>query len=276
MLSRDLICRGFVLALGALCACATDAPALPTDTGPGWDCEPDSRPGEAGITDGAQTRAGFLYNVRTPDDYDPTVAIPLLMVYAPAGGQAGTTETFTGLTPDALARGWMVAYANHVSPQSVEAVQPLADIAVDITETWCVDTERVYLTGHSDGGSADHIIAGFEQLPFAPAGMAPSAAGISAGTLTQFTCPDAAIPTLVLHSRNDGLFPVSDGFGRGAAVWWADCNGCDATASAPDANGCERWSACTDDAAVMYCQNTGSHGTWPRQNALMLDFLGGE
>jgi len=266
-----------LIALLASCA-GGDGPTdtdTDTDTGPTWDCEPASRDGRAGSTDGVLSAGNIRYNVRTPDDYDDAVAHPLLMVYAPAGANAGQTEQFTGLTPDALARGWVVAYANHVSPRSVDDIQPLAEVVGEVAETWCIDTERVYLTGHSDGGSADHVIAGFTQLGYEPAGIAPSAAGINTATLSQFTCPASPVPAFIMHSRNDGLFPVSEGFGGGAAEWWASCNGCGATPSAPDASGCVRWTGCTDDAEVVYCENAGSHGTWPRVNGAMLDFLEG-
>lgn len=257
-----------------LLACSGDTAPIDTDTGPAWDCEPDSRTGEAGRTDGVRSASGITYNVRAPDDYDPLVAHPLLMVYAPSGGAPDTTETFTGLTPDATGRGWVTVYADHLTPRSVEDIQPLADIAVEVSETWCIDTERVALTGHSDGGTAATVIAGFDQLPWPPTAIAPSAAGIDTSTLTQFTCP-APLPVMVLHSRNDSLFPVRSGFGRGAAEWWADCNGCTAGPGAPDANGCVAWSGCTDEATVLYCEGAGSHGSWPRLNDEMLDFLEG-
>ena len=60
-------------------------------------CEGGSRPGAAGIT------------VRTPARYDPTIAHPLLVVYAAAGNNRYETEGLTGLTTEATARGWWAA-----------------------------------------------------------------------------------------------------------------------------------------------------------------------
>jgi polyhydroxybutyrate depolymerase len=265
------------VALLCLMACGEASPGDETDTdtdaGPAWDCEPDSRAGSAGRTDGLVSAGGVAYTVRTAADYDPTVAHPLLMVYAPAGGDPIVTEQFTGLTPDATGRGMVVAYADHVTPRTVQSLQVLADIVGEVEDGWCIDRSRVYLTGHSDGGTADHVIAAFEQLGRVPAAIAPSAAGIDTTTLTNFTCPSAPVPAFVMHSRADSLFPVSRGFGRGAAEWWASCNGCDPAPGAPDDAGCIHWTGCMDAARVAYCENAGSHGSWPRINQAMLDFL---
>ena len=37
------------------------------------------------------------FNVRTPANYDPTIAYPLLLVYAAAGNNRYETEGLTGL-----------------------------------------------------------------------------------------------------------------------------------------------------------------------------------
>ena len=51
----------------------------------GSGCVPGKRPGSAGATYGESTPESIHYNVRTPLNYNPGIAHPLLMVYAPAG-----------------------------------------------------------------------------------------------------------------------------------------------------------------------------------------------
>lgn len=70
--------------------------------GPGTKrCEAGARPGQAGATDDEETSDGIRYNVRTPGNYDSTIAHPLLMVYSPYGKNRNRTEEFTYLTRDA-------------------------------------------------------------------------------------------------------------------------------------------------------------------------------
>jgi polyhydroxybutyrate depolymerase len=200
--------------------------------------------------------------VRPPPTYDATQAHPLVMVYAPAGANASQTEGFTKLTPDAHARGWIIAYVDHISPTSTA----VADDAALIGEKWCVDPARIYLTGHSDGGSIATLVALVTDL--APTAIAPSAAGANAMFLNGQLCP-APVPVMVLHSSNDQLFP---GFGAEAADYWQACNECQ-PAGPPQADGCVVYGGCAAGVEVQYCEGSGSHGTWPPLNESMLAFF---
>lgn len=84
-------------------------------------CEPGSRPGGAGVTDDESGPEGIEYNVRTPVNYDPTIAHPLLMVYAPYGKSRNRTEQFTYLTREATAAGFIISYADHkrLAPETI-------------------------------------------------------------------------------------------------------------------------------------------------------------
>jgi polyhydroxybutyrate depolymerase len=265
-------CLMLGLLCGAGCAEPSDDSGADVGTEAALDCEPGTRDGVTGASDNLTSPDGLRYNVRVPEDYDPTMAHPLLMVYAPAGAQADTTEQFTGLTLGGNATGYIVAYAQHISPRSVEGIEPLGRIPAAIAEQWCVDSDRIYLTGHSDGGTIASIIAIFDQMDGPPAAIAPSAAGIKASLLETLQCP-APLPVMVMHSRNDGLFPPSEGFGSGAANWWAACNSCDPTPGTPDGNNCAAYANCTDGAEVFYCNGSGSHGRWPGLNGPMYEFF---
>ena len=234
-------------------------------------CAPGEKPGAAGATDAFPTGAGINVNVRTPDDYDPTVGVPLVVVFSPAGAQADTTEPYTGLTPDVLALGWIVAYVDHVSPMSVEIVANAGAVVDDIVGNWCIDTERMYYTGHSDGGTVSEILLAIDEDGLGPAAAAPSNAGVTGTTLTSTGCPAEPKPVMVIHSANDGLFPPPE-FGIGAAeVWASSCNNC---AAEPVKEGpCLRWPDCDGDVLTLYCETAGQHGSWTQLNAQMLQFF---
>ena len=246
---------------------ATDDPT----TGGAASCAAGSKPGAAGSTDAMPTAVGVAINVRTPADYDPTVAYPLVVVYAPAGGDADLTESFTGLTNNALDGGYVIAYADHVSPMSLEIVEGLQPILDDIVDTWCIDTERVFFTGHSDGGTIAEILLARDETDPQPRAAAPSNAGVTGMLLSQVGCPSAPKPVMVIHSANDGLFPPANGFGFDAAEVWAGCNGC---AAEPVADGpCVRWPGCDDDVPTLFCETAGQHGQWTNLNTTMFEFF---
>jgi polyhydroxybutyrate depolymerase len=233
-------------------------------------CAPGSKDGPLDGAVGELTPLGVDYNVRTPADYAPTVGHPLIVVYAPAGGSATTTEQFTGLTAPATARGYVIAYLNHVLPSGDAQFADAGTVPQQIIARWCIDERRVYTTGHSDGGSLASVTGLFEVTDPKPAAIAPSAAGVSTSTLSSVDCP-APLPVMVLHSSNDSLFPVPS-FGLEPSQWWASCASC-AGPGATLPNGCIVHDGCADGVEVQYCEGTGQHGSWPPLNEAMLDFF---
>lgn len=235
------------------------APAAVCVTGP--------RTGAAGASDTEATPAGVRYSVRTPANYDSTYAHPLLVVYAPAGKNRYASERYAGLTYEATRNGFVIAYAD-ARPLSRTGVKLLGEIPAHIAARWCIDTQRVYFTGHSDGGSYSMGITVLESS-VRPAAIAASGAGIRGTDLNNYRCP-ARLPVMVLHSAEDERFP---GWGREAARWWAKCNGCSAQLSAPDGEGCADYAGCPAAARTRYCEGRGSHRRWPGLNHRVIEFF---
>jgi polyhydroxybutyrate depolymerase len=237
---------------------------------PAMACAPGEKPGPPEGSTVELTPLGVDFVVRTPSGYDATAAHPLLVVYSPAGvTDPVQTEQFTGLTADATARGYLVAYVNHRSPQSQPAIDDLGTVGGLIAAKWCIDEARVYYTGHSDGGSVTTLLALSGTVP-PPAAIAPSAAGANAAFFAQSTCP-GALPAMVIHGQGDMLFPPPD-FGQSAAEFWAGCSACGAAGAAlPD--GCVPYDGCGSGSEVMYCLEPGIHGQWYGLNVSMMDFF---
>lgn len=232
------------------------------------DCQPGTRPGNAGATNGETTAKDITYNVRTPNDYDPRIAYPLLMVYAPAGTSAARSEKFTDLTPYATAAGFVVAYARH-RRMSIPTIIELSTIPGLVAKKWCIDEKRIYPAGHSDGGTVALALAILEQTRTLPAAIAPSAAGMRGVDLAEFSCP-TPLPVMVMHSADDKLFP---GFGAEVAAWWAACNKCNPTPGPLMENGCVAYPNCAGGVATWYCEGAGSHATWPPLSASIIKFF---
>ena len=273
-------------------------------------CEPGSKPGIAGSSDDEKTDDGIRFAVRTPTNYKDTIAHPLLMVYAPAGRDRSEVEEHTYLTREATAAGFIVAYADHRA-LSPEAVVQLAEIPKLIGEKWCIDKKRIFLTGHSDGGTIAMGIAFFNGTKHIPAAIAPSAVGMRGEDLEDRNCPKPT-PVMLMHSNRDKLFP---NFGKEAIEWWAKCNKCTTkTYNASDrkapasgnkwgwesyykqeleqkaqdlklgqplpyttpvngVEGCVAYSGCKNGVQTWYCEGTGPHPEWPGKNKDIIDFF---
>ena len=236
------------------------------------DCAAGTRDGPPGDTLIELTPLGVDYDVHAPDDYDATVAHALVVLYSPAGvTRPSDTEQFTQLVPDVLARGWLIATVNHVTPSDQATFEDVGLVASQVAARWCIDESRVYYTGHSDGGSVASVLAILGTTP-TPAAIAPSAAGVPRDYLEQQPCA-SGLGVMVLHSADDALFPLADGFGADAAAWWASCMGCDEPPGDLLQNGCEPWTGCDGGVEVQFCEGSGAHGYWPALNADMLDFF---
>jgi polyhydroxybutyrate depolymerase len=206
--------------------------------------------------------------VRTPSNYDATFAHPLLMVYAPAGQSRWGTERFMGLTTAATGAGFVVGYADH-RQLNIPAIEQLGAIPELVAKEWCIDEQRVFVSGHSDGGTASLALAVLEKTKKIPAAIAPSAAGWTGKDLEEFQCRDP-LPVMIMHSKNDSLFP---GWGAQTSAWWAACNHCDVTKTITLEGGCRAYRGCASGGATLYCEGTGSHRDWPNLNRIMLDFF---
>jgi polyhydroxybutyrate depolymerase len=231
-------------------------------------CEAGSRTGLAGAIDGKVSTDGIRYMVRTPSNYDATFAHPLLMVYAPAGQSRWASERLTGLTTAATGAGFIVVYTDH-RQLNVTTIEQLGTIPELVAKEWCIDEKRISVTGHSDGGTASLMLAVLEKTKTVPAAIAPSAAGVTGKDLDAFQCP-SPIPVMIMHSKNDSLFP---GWGAQTSAWWAGCNHCDTTKTKIVEGGCRAYQGCASSGATLYCEGTGGHRDWPNLNRVMLEFF---
>ena len=231
-------------------------------------CGPGAKPGHAGHSDDEKTSAGIRYMVNTPINYDATIAHPLLMVYAPAGTNRYESERFMSLTQEGTAAGFVVAYADNrrLSPEALEA---LAEIPGLIEKKWCIDKNRVFLTGHSDGGTIAMGIGFLKGTRHIPAAIAPSAMGIRGEDLKEQSCPNP-LPVMIMHSNRDSLFP---GYGKEAIQWWAACNGCETASPVKDPDGCVTYKGCKSNVMTRYCEGMGTHREWPGRNKAIIEFF---
>lgn len=233
-------------------------------------CSPGTKSGVAGIVDNLLSPRGVRFNVRTPSNYDPGLAHPLLVVYAPAHTHRFASEEFAGLTREATAQGFIVVYPDH-RRLAMTSFDELGEVPGTVAGRWCVDTRRIYAVGHSDGGTASEAIVFLGKTDLPMAGLAASGAGIRGVDLKSYSCPSPR-PVMIIHSRDDRLFPLP-AYGRQAADWWAQCNRCGALSPDPRGDGCVEYRECSAGAQTLYCEIGGPHTRWPDLNPTLLGFL---
>ncbi len=247
---------------------ASDSASDVSEAGPPT-CDTGSKPGADNAF--VKTPAGTQVLVRTPTGYDPTVGTPILIVYAPCCVDGPTTEAFTLFTPPATADGYIVAYPGHITPSAMADFTDAANVLPAVSAQYCVDPANVFLSGHSDGGSLDEILA-LENLITTNA-IAPSASGVLASQLSPAMCPTSQVPVFEQHSSGDQLFPISMGYGPPMAAWWAQCDGCTGGEGPARSDGCIPYLSCSGQLQVLYCQGTLAHGYWPDRDDAILTFF---
>ena len=243
-----------------------------------YTCAPGAKGGAAGKTDELLTERGIRYYVRTPLNYDNRIAHPLMMVFSPGDRGGLGTEWFTGLTTESTRNGFIVVYADNRPrklpslnrPLAKEWILELGTIPALVATQWCIDLDRVFLTGHSNGGTISTALALLEESPLRPAAIAPSAAGFRAGDLKPFACP-APLPVLIMHSKNDKVFP---GYGAETMQWWNQCNQCPERVRSLGEN-CISYLECAQNVSTVYCEGEKRHSVWPERNNRIISFFSG-
>ncbi|MEM7542794.1 MAG: poly(3-hydroxybutyrate) depolymerase [Pseudomonadota bacterium] len=226
----------------------------------------DSAHSDLTISNQEQLSWGLKYSVRTPSNFQRALKHPLIVVWAPAGHHRFASEALTGLTRAATGKGFVIAYADSVR-LSLKQIARLADLPKAIGRKWCVDRERVFFTGHSDGGTLSNALA-FLPDHASPLAIAPSAAGIREEDMTARECP-GDLSVLTLQMSNDELFP---GYGAEMAAWWARCGACDETPREIGL-GCSSFENCLKGTAHTLCTSDGGHRQWSSRNDVILSFF---
>jgi polyhydroxybutyrate depolymerase len=142
-------------------------------------------------------------------------------------------------------KGWKI--------DAIDGNRDLAFVAAmldEIERRYCIDRERVFATGFSNGGFFSVLLACAMAERFA------AVAPVGAGPLAVPCTPGRAVPILIHHGRRDGIVPVERA--RSLRDRWIERNGCRESAS----DGCERHTQCRDGAVVEYCEDDSPH-TWP-------------
>ncbi len=262
---------------------------------------------DAGETTETLTTGGIerQYILRVPPGYGGAQPTPLVFAFHGFATSARFTSDFTAIGAATDARGWIAVFPdgtgtpprwNVYGPAAgVDDTQFVRDLLDDLEASLCIDAERVYAAGYSNGGGMAQRFAC--DLPDRVAAIAPIAA-------TYIPC-QADVPMIAFHGSKDPIVPYEGGASpvsgiafppvHRAASEWARALGCDGLPTisrAAESIELSTYRRCTggDGEALLYTVLDGGH-TWPgaavdipvdivgvtthaiNANELMLDFF---
>jgi polyhydroxybutyrate depolymerase len=143
----------------------------------------------------------------------------------------------------------------------MEASEDNRDVAftlamlAEIEASHCIDRDRVYSTGFSNGAFFSNLLGCAQSERFAA--VAPVSGGMVRGDCK----PERPVPILIQHGTRDEL--ISLDAARASRDQWLAANGCGKSeANQPAGAACQTYSQCR--AEVVYCEEDYAH-RWPPQ-----------
>ncbi len=154
------------------------------------------------------------YRVYIPKNYDGASVKPLVVMLHGALGDEG--YYFSGLFDPAVIkgeaerRGWILAGVNgrgRFSGYVGQAADDSFEVVKCITRDYRIDASRIYLTGHSMGGSGTWLIASTKPELFAAIAPVSGGALTKGEALETLLAKTRGLPAMVVHGARDGIAP---------------------------------------------------------------------
>ena len=166
--------------------------------------------------------------------------------------------------PEGIGNSWNAgSCCGTASAQDVDDLQFVAVLLDELETRLCVDTDRVYATGLSNGGHMAHHLGC--DLSARIAAIAPVA-----GLMLDSSCdPSRPVPVFDVHGDRDRI--VSYSLVASSIEFWKEHNACTSTQTTfrnGDAT-CVTHGDCADGADVVLCTIAGGGHQWPGGNAIL-------
>ncbi len=227
-----------------------------------------------GVVVDDQERAAVVHVPRVDHDEN---GLPVVLGFHGFGGTTDDFEGDTGLVATGDAEGFVTVFPAALgNPSRWDVRDPESpDLAFvdalldDLEARICIDRNRIYATGFSQGATMASAVGCSRPDRFAA--IAPVAG--TYGPMWRDICAGEPVPVIGFHGVLDPVVPYhggTDAGGRpviGADQWateWADMNACMAGPEAQPSIGDVQplfWTGCT--AAVEFYRVTGAGHSWP-------------
>ena len=230
------------------------------------------------------------YHVHLPFNYEVSDSLPLLIALH---GRLGTgkkmikqtdfngiadREGFIAVYPEGFKRGWADGRGiTHADKQGVDDVAFIDKLIKVFQERFSIDSTRIYIAGHSNGGFMAQRLAIERSHKFAA--VAVVAASLSEWLASRFT-PSRPMPILFIHGTADPVTPYEGGRQPGGASVlsvedtvkiWAHLNGCNKSPEVQEIHGLNNgplvsvftYGSCKNHSQVKLYRIEGGGHVWP-------------
>ena len=208
------------------------------------------------------------YVLHIPPSYDGTTALPLVFdvhgytsfateqLMRSKWDQMADKEHFVLIDPDGINKSWNAG--NCCGSNNVDDVTFFRDMVKKASAELCIDTKRVYVSGHSNGGAMTYRLACEAPDIFAAANPVCGWMGIT-------NCkPSRPIAMLEIRAFNDTTVQYDGGGVAGSAAselnLWLGFDTCAGMPVISSQNGvCTAHTSCAQETQVMECHPRGNH-----------------
>lgn len=226
------------------------------------------------------------YELFVPVTYDAQNPSALVLNFHGLLGAPSQQADFSEFNQSAQLRGMIVAYPEGVGAsfnagaccgeaeaQDVDDVAFARALVDELVASFCIDPDRVYATGMSNGGHMSHTLACEAADVFAAVGPVAGVMGLDPADCQ----PARPISIVDFHGTAD-LIVQYGGLGPGYPPVhpmmedWAARNGCSPVSEVSfdqDEVLCETWPGCDDDVEVTLCTIDGGGHCWPGNDSCL-------
>jgi poly(3-hydroxybutyrate) depolymerase len=206
------------------------------------------------------------YVLFVPKTYSPSTAFPLIFAWHGLGGTGTMARQYFGIER-ATSNQAIIVYPSGLPNSDGQAgwtltqdgidVQFFDTLLSDVSAKYCIDSHRVYSTGHSFGALMTNALGcyrGNVLRAIAPvAGMPP---------FGNPTCK-GPVAAWIAHGENDATVDFTSG-GIASRDFWIKLDGCSASTNpvAVEPSPCVAYQGCSDGHAVHWCVHQDNHN-WP-------------
>lgn len=212
--------------------------------------------------------------------------LPVVFSFHGIGGSPGTLREATGLGEEAHERGFIgihpaglqVWLRGRVGPgweiqgEDNRDVRLVEEIIDQVDSLYCVDRDRVFASGFSNGAHLAHVLAC--RIPGRIAAIGAVGGGLR--EMQEGCGPSHAVPAVIVHGDADSIVGVEEG--REAHAFWVERNGCK---EEEEEGLCTHHTGCESGKGVLYCELPSFGHAWPMREMgdpvdateLVLDFF---
>ncbi|MFC1642613.1 prolyl oligopeptidase family serine peptidase [Myxococcota bacterium] len=220
--------------------------------------------------DAPGTKRTFLVDV--PSSYDASTPMPILFAFHGMSLTGSRFRQYANLI-STFGESYIVIHPDALGdPTQWDSTGTKDLVFFDamlklLSETYCIDSERVFLTGHSSGGYFTNAL-GCQRGDVVRA-VAPQS---GAGPLQTSQCK-GAVAAIILHgSKDPSVVPAE---GEKSRDYWGKTAGCNMNSSTTSILNpvCVEYGECEAGHPLVYCPYDGDHNLWSDAPKTMFDFF---